>query len=143
MRLPATVIVAPYGDIHSCPRSRRSFAYFAQRTRPELAGFLGSAFWERHILQAAHHEPAIRYAVIAIGSLHEQKTSPDNNEQATFALEHYNLAIQSLLAPLERNEEQAVDVCLINCILFICFEVMMSPSGHGIAQIVCEAYFSL
>lgn len=41
----------------------------------------------------------------------------------TFALEEYNLAIKHLLISLSLNGERRIDVCLITCILFICFEV--------------------
>lgn len=112
----------PSLDIHDCAQSRRSFAFFTQRTSPQLAGFFGSVFWERLVLQTAHHEPAIRHAIVAIGSLHEQKTVAGGFD-VTFALEQYNLAIKKLLSPLSQAGARGVDVCLISCILFTCFEV--------------------
>jgi len=43
----------------------------------------------------------------------------------SFALEHYNLAIRDLLVPLAQNKKRGVDVCLIACLLFTCFEVRL------------------
>lgn len=116
------VTAGPSTDIHDCSQSRRSFAFFMQRTSPQFAGFFGSVFWERLVLQTAHHEPAIRHAIVAIGSLHEQKTVATDPE-VIFALKQYNLAIKKLLAPQSQTGERGVDVCLISCILFTCFEV--------------------
>lgn len=96
-----------------------------QRTCPQLAGFFGSDFWGRLVLRAAYHESAVHHAVVAIGSCHEmaehQAAIADAN--GAFALEQYNLAIRDLLVPLSQNGERGVDLCLISCILFACFEV--------------------
>lgn len=124
----AAITAGPSIDIHhACETSRRSFSFFIRRTSSQLAGFFGSEFWERLVPQAAHHESAIRHAVVAIGSLHEQKTV-GRDSGVRFALEQYNLAIRALLAPLSQNKEQGVDICLMTCILFACFEVCMFPS---------------
>lgn len=110
---------------HASPQAHRSFAFFVHRTCPQLAGFFGSDFWERGVLQAAYHEPAIRHAIVAIGSLHELFEHNVTMVQANriFALEQYNLAISKLLVPITRSEDRGVDVCLISCILFTCVEV--------------------
>ncbi|KAK3944425.1 putative transcriptional regulatory protein [Diplogelasinospora grovesii] len=125
--VPATVMTGPF---NACARSRRSFAFFTQRTCPQLAGFFGSDFWERLVLQSAHHESAIRHAIVAIGALHEHQAMRAG-ASGTFALEQYNLAIRSLLVPLSQNRQQAVDVCLISCLLFTCFENMQGR--HAVA----------
>jgi hypothetical protein len=120
-----SIIAGPSSDIHPSTQSHRSFSFFVQRTSPQLAGFFGSHFWERLVLQTAYHEPAVRHGVVAIGSLHEmfehQTVMSDANK--AFALKEYNLAIRHLLTPLPPNGERRIDVCLITCILFICFEV--------------------
>jgi hypothetical protein len=98
-----------------------------QRTCPQQAGFFGSDFWERLVLQAAYHEPIIRHAIVAIGSLHEllERRTVIKDVDKVFALDQYNLAIRGLLLPLSQTGERRVDVCLIACILFTCFEVWM------------------
>lgn len=119
---PAALTTHPSAEIHPCASSRRSFSFFVQKTSSQLAGLFGSEFWERLVLQAAHHEPAIRHAITAIGSLHENKTFGRDSE-VKFALRQYNLAIRSLLATPSPGEQRGLDVSLISCILFICFEV--------------------
>ena len=109
---------------------RRSFEFFRSRTATQLSGFFASELWERSILQASHHEPAIRHAVIALGCLHQRfenghrhilKQDRDT-EDYPFALKQYNLAIKHLVKPAIKGQ-QAIDVCLIACVLFCCFEV--------------------
>lgn len=48
-----------------------------------------------------------------------------------FALEQYNIAIRDLLVPLSQNGERGIDLCLISCILFSCFEVITAYFVHG------------
>ncbi|KAK9426678.1 hypothetical protein SUNI508_00205 [Seiridium unicorne] len=116
--------IGPSVDVYESLESSRSFAFFLNRTSPQLAGFFGSEFWERYVLQAAYHESAVRHAIVAIGSLHElvEHRAEVDDINGTFALEHYNLAIKGLLVPLSLYGERGIDVCLITCILFICFE---------------------
>jgi len=72
----------------------------------------------------------IKHAVLALGSLHERFSNDDrsilnpiwNKGEGGFALVQYNKAIQHLVKPVD-NGQQAVDVCLIACMLFSSFEV--------------------
>lgn len=112
-------------------QERRSFYFFCSRTVVRLSGFFVAGFWNRWVLQAFHHEPAIRHAVIALGSIHERFDGGDvsvlgSNRDATrggFALEQYNHAIQNLIEPGAKGKRPPFDVCLISCVLFACFEV--------------------
>lgn len=87
------------------------------------------------MLQAAHHEVAIKYAIVALGSLHEGCVRGDSRirwegEEGTrlnFATSQYVKAIGHFCDP-ERKERKRTDVVLITCILFICFEVSVSTS---------------
>ena len=106
---------------------RRAFNFFRSRTSTQLSGFFASDIWDRSILQATFHEPAIRHAVLALGCLHEvfersDKSILKRNVGCKFALEQYNLAITHLVKPAMKGQ-QAIDVCLIACMLFCCFEV--------------------
>lgn len=112
----------------------RCFEYFRTRTGPQLAGFFPSDFWSSLILRATFHEPVIKHAVLALGSLNERFANGDksilnpiwNSGEGGFALTQYNQAIQHLVKPASRGQ-QAVDVCLIACMLFSSFEVSRSP----------------
>lgn len=125
------VSCSPSYDNHASWQSNHSFAFFIQWTCPQLAGFFGSDFWEHFTLQAAYHEPAVRYALVAIGSLHELSGSPIPLADAdkAYPLEQYSLAIRSLLnrssVAIEGGGSVDVDICLILCILFTCFEVIL------------------
>lgn len=119
------VTSGPSFDVHVPSKLKRSFEFFVQRSCLSLAGFFESDFWERLVLQAAYHESAVYHAIVAIGSFHEllEHQIKGIYENPDFALLQYNLAIRELLVPLSQNGERAVDVCLISCILFACFEV--------------------
>lgn len=130
------VIRGPNIGVVGSPKERRSFHFFQERTAPQLSGFFSGDFWERLLLQATHHEPSIRHAIIALGSLHERfeqdngfvVQSDANGWTDDFALKNYNLAIKYLMHPLSRNGQQAIDVCLISSVLFACFEVRYSQA---------------
>lgn len=127
------MIPNPVFDTRGSVEERRCFDFFLNRTASQLSGFWDSDFWDCSILRATHHQPAIRHAVLALGSLHERFEAGDrsvmnpiwNKGEGGFALKQYNQAIQQLIKPASKGQ-QAVDVCLIACMLFVCFEV--SPS---------------
>ena len=112
-------------------QEHRNYYFFRQRTVPQLSGCFGSEFWERLVPRTTHHHLAIRHAVLALGSLHERFERGDrsifasnmDNAQGGFALQQYNKAIQSLIKVFSTNERQPMDICLIACVLFACFEV--------------------
>ena len=80
----------------------------------------------------------IRHAAVALGSMHERYTSGDPtvlrpHEDAVaggFALCQYNKAINLLVHRADSvpgiSSRQNVDVALITCLLFTCFEVSWS-----------------
>jgi hypothetical protein len=123
---------APPVELFGSDKERRSFHFFRITTAYQLSGFCGDGFWDKLILQATHHEPSIRHAVIALGSLHERFIKHNGLTSRSdpllyldeFALRQYSLAIRSLFdeAP-GREKPAAVDICLVTCVLFACFEV--------------------
>ena len=125
-----TVIASPLWDARGGGEERRCLDFFVNRTAIQLSGFWGSSFWDCFIIRATHHEPAIRHAVLALGSLHERFEAGDRSVlnpvwdkmEGGFALKQYNQAIQQLIKPTNKGQ-RAVDVCLIACMLFACFEV--------------------
>lgn len=127
-RTIVTVQAGPSVELFDNPQSKRSFAFFRQRTSPQLSGFFKSEFWESLVFRVAHHESAIRYALVALGAAHEASEGRPTSPSAikSFAVEQYNLAIKELLVPLAKRGQRAVDVCLIACIMFVNFEVRSS-----------------
>ena len=92
-------------------------------------------------MQVSQHERPVWHALVALGSLHEnfEKMPGFGLVRAgydTFALQEYLKAIRALLGPADSLPPASivnaagtpsggltVDVCLISCILFVCFEV--------------------
>jgi hypothetical protein len=127
-------------------RETRSFQYFYERTVSSLAGYGGSEFWSRLVLQVSQHEKSVWHALVALGALHENFENYHDiaafgllqNAQDNFAIQEYVAAIRALLDPsspllpdtctrasTETTTNITVDVCLISCILFVCFEVKL------------------
>ncbi|KAF2493017.1 hypothetical protein BU16DRAFT_424028, partial [Lophium mytilinum] len=50
----------------------RSLKFFQLYTAPEMAGFFDSTFWVQDLLLAANEHQSIRYAVTALGALHQK-----------------------------------------------------------------------
>jgi hypothetical protein len=108
----------------------RGYKYFQERTLPELCGNLDTAFWNALILRAGHTQPAIRYILTALGSLHESlelayseaRTDSGDAEQAQVTtLKHHRRAIQ-LLQNIGDNVN--IETVLVSCILLVCFETL-------------------
>lgn len=125
---------SPHIGFLGTEKERRSFEFFRQKSAPQLSGFFGGDFWKRLLLQAALHEPSIRHAILALGSLHSKfeqnnnliKRSHTNGWTDDFASKNYSQAINLLVGPLSQEGRQAIDVCLICSILFACLEVSRS-----------------
>ncbi|TEY71534.1 hypothetical protein BOTCAL_0091g00190 [Botryotinia calthae] len=109
-------------------------------TAPMMGGFGKESCWSEMIPRAAHHEPSIRHAVVALGALHHSRernsrsTSPNNllsSAEEQFPLLEYNRAIKCLVEPFSKKERQAMDM-------------MQGNYGHGVAhqqsgsKILCE-----
>lgn len=126
-------------------RESRCFQYFYERTAPALTGISGSIFWNIFVLQLSQREKSVWHAIVALGSLHEKFVEKEQRlggleflrrEQDAFTIREYSTAIRALLSPAGKtNGEMAasgfgdvtIDVCLISCILFTCFEVGSPP----------------
>ncbi|KAK5165160.1 uncharacterized protein LTR77_009258 [Saxophila tyrrhenica] len=97
--------------------------------------------WETLALRLSHSEPAIRSAIIALGSMHRargleppNKTSPTlEPEQYSFALQHYARAVSDVqkrltcASPGQRSEN--VEVTLLACLMFMTFELLQGSYG--------------
>lgn len=112
-------------------QERRCFYFFRQQAVFQLAGPCDLELWSRIILQAAHHDSAIRHATIALGSLYEQFEVIDSNQLLAqggatpdeFTLQQYVKAIGHVLEPISKRSPEATNAALVSCVLFVCFEV--------------------
>ena len=107
--------------------------FFVKNSAPQLAGYFDSPFWQRMVLQAGRHEPAVRHAIAAIGALHEKlltgAVNPDQSQDSKtrFALEQCNKSIQHLVKPETSQTKPDLQLMLTTCVLFTCFEALQ---GH-------------
>ncbi|KAI8217304.1 Aspercryptin biosynthesis cluster-specific transcription regulator atnN [Colletotrichum sp. SAR 10_77] len=80
-------------------------------------------------MQFSTFEPSVRHSLVAISNLYEQiEGSPQPQrrlhlQDQSFALQHYNAAINELKAIQTRDKQPIV---LIVCVLFICIEFLQS-----------------
>lgn len=113
-------------------QERRAFHRFKLRTVPAFAGGSEVDFWTSLVLQAAHREPVIRVAVIALGTLHEHYESragqydlsvnQDSSHKEAGLL--YGKAIRDLYQRIDRSKGETAKLAVIASILFACFEVL-------------------
>jgi hypothetical protein len=103
--------------------------YFGVCTAPTLSGNFSPDFWERRVLQAGQVEPSIRHALIAIAAVNHDFNNKQWNRGATdftleaFAFRQYTKAISHLHNLMSTS--QRLDMTLITCILFICFDCLL------------------
>ncbi|RFU35781.1 hypothetical protein B7463_g588, partial [Scytalidium lignicola] len=123
---------------------KRGFYYFLGCTARELSGYYDPSFWEQNILQAGVADPALRHAIIAIGSLHEDFSrkriefidsdigynEPDNY----FATSQYAKSIAQLRLSLESGKQGTV-TALMCCILFVCFDSLRGHLGSAMIHL--------
>lgn len=124
-----STITHPSADSHALtalpgtPSEQHSFNFFHSHTSPQLRGLFSSPFWSQHVLQASLREEAIWHAAVALGALHGVFADAETGGQE-FAVRQYIKAISCLT---RLGVERRVDVTLIACLLFTCFE---SLRGH-------------
>lgn len=104
------------------PRVARSIQFFTEQTIQQLSMFFPDEFWSTRVLQLAYTEPCIWHALVALSTYHERYIDQSAGGDASFALRHYNLAINSL-SSVRHNLSL---IHLVSCIVFICVEVYCS-----------------
>ncbi|KAH0272092.1 hypothetical protein KCU91_g6926, partial [Aureobasidium melanogenum] len=102
--------------------------FFSIRTGPALSNVLSHSFWSFSLPQLSLSEPAIRHALVALGSAHARFEAEATNNQAVqdaiqsdYTLRHYNESIRQLKLYLSR-ESQSLDIALLCCLMFISLE---------------------
>ncbi|KAK1674958.1 hypothetical protein BDP55DRAFT_553495 [Colletotrichum godetiae] len=119
------------------------FEWFVSRTTNQLPGVFNSPFWKTLVLQASSTEPAILYAVLALGAAHEttntdacivkrEPSSPDTADpQEHLSLQYYNKSIYHLQRHLRTPSTESIRVVLIVCTVYICMEFMQKRYKTG------------
>lgn len=123
--------------IPGTPAERRALHFFFSKTAPNIAGFFEPVFWTRIVIQLAQTEPAVRYAVQAIGATYAANTERDASALLgadDFALKAYNKAISAIVAA-NPNAEGRKKMTLITCVLFVCIEFMRGEMEAAVKHI--------
>jgi hypothetical protein len=120
---------------------QQGFHFFQSITASDLFGFAGPASWGPGILQASHYMPAIRYALTALGSLHQQLLTSQSlllypsptDKKFLFALDQCNQSINSLLKPTDGSgEKPSKEIILVACLLYCCFSSLQGNEYEAI-----------
>lgn len=115
--------------------------FFRTYTAAEFAGDFSTEFWDRKIFQAATIEPSIRHGILALGAIHKNYTETYQKPQAVaenatqaFAFRQYTKAIRILRESIVR-EPHSLDMTLISCILFICFDCLVGDQAAALVHL--------
>ena len=134
---PARLLLNPIED----PVEQSTLSFFTTFTALKLSGSFSSNFWERRVIQASMSEPSVRHGVIALGALHQDfisrhESSGNGHDPSTkaFAFRQYTTAI-SHLHQLMSTGTQQLDITLIACILFICFDCLLGNHTSAIIHL--------
>ncbi len=126
---------------------KRAIHFFRAEAAPVLSGSLDTSFWGRLVLQVSHSEPAVRLALMAVGSLfeHTQLKAPAlgttkaniqvSGRRYAFGIQCYNKAISALMTRIEQPDT-AEEVALLTCLLFVCVEFLKGNEAEALA--LCE-----
>lgn len=111
------------------------------RVAHSSVGPFDGEFWTGLLSQASRREPCIRYAMVAVSSMHRHFLSAAKFGESPLAvvskspstLHYYNKAISALSESISRGGSSTSTI-LICCILFICLEIIHGDSkafvGH-------------
>lgn len=128
---------------HSNEESR-AFHFFRTKVAINLGGFFDSSFWTLDVLRVAQHEDPVRHAIVALASLSETllDTAPGSNKQAPkpFAIRQHSKAISNLRKKIDESDDSSVEVILITCALFICYEMFQSHNEEALSHMSSGIY---
>ncbi|WYZ46724.1 hypothetical protein EsH8_IX_000949 [Colletotrichum jinshuiense] len=123
---------------------RRHFEWFVCQTSGKLPGVFNSLFWENLVLQASYTEPAVAYAVLALGAASkstitfsgvvkgEEAERQASVIQENLMLQYYNKSIFLLQTHLRTPSSDSIRVALIVCMIFVCLEFIQQHYRIGI-----------
>jgi hypothetical protein len=119
---------------------RRALDFFRRHTAHQFPGYFPDSFWNC-LLQLSHSEPAIRHAIVAVGSMHEQyeifgmasdalaESLPGSTHR--FGVLEYNKATSSLVKRLS-SDPNSILVTVAACLLFISIEFLRGEIDLGL-----------
>lgn len=115
---------------------QRAFHFYQARSSSGLFSPVSAGFWTKVIPALCYQEPAIRYAVFAIGNLHETFCGHQDSDLSlsSFAAAQYGKALRQLQTwtmPKHEGITGTVETLLplLTCALFICIEFMLGNAS--------------
>jgi len=130
---------------------RRIFGYMRERAIYDVSGYFESEFWDRLILRVSHTEPAVRHALLGLGSLcktHEEASRGPgpgcaavkagdeyaHHHHVQFAMRQYNKAVRLLASSLSASEPQ-LEAILTSCLVLVWLEFMRNDLDAGLRHL--------
>ncbi|RYP05301.1 hypothetical protein DL764_003899 [Monosporascus ibericus] len=98
---------------------------------------LGS-FWSVLVPQVAHHDVAVKHAVVALGSafhMHDRRLEKgDAQRLEVFVVTQYNEAIRSLRRHMASASSEDMEITLVCCLMFAFLEIIRSNSEAALVH---------
>ncbi|KAJ5105991.1 hypothetical protein NUU61_003338 [Penicillium alfredii] len=120
-------------------REERQYVhFFCTQVTEAISGVFHSDVWSQFLPQLSHQNSTIRHAVAAVGALYERRVlvlSNGSSEPEHFALQQYNKAIRDFLGQLGSAQEVGVELMLITCLLFVCFEMLQLNNQRALDHV--------
>lgn len=109
----------------------RALDFFRAQVAPVLSQHSSKQFWNVLVSQVGQQEPAVRHALVCIGSMYEGLGDNSHRllttSQETFAITQYNLALKKLISTASDK-----NMTLLVCLLFICIETLRGNKNMAI-----------
>ena len=107
-------------------QEKEAFHFFTVHVVGQLHGPFDPRIWHRQVLPISTTEPAVRHAVIALGSLRQHYSRAQTQSTDQFALQHYSKAMKALQNKIADQQHVPQDLILITCLSFVAFEFQQS-----------------
>ncbi|KAK4504193.1 hypothetical protein PRZ48_005109 [Zasmidium cellare] len=129
------------------PHEAQAFDFFRKQTLYFLPGCATATTWETIAMQLSHSEPALTCAIVAVGSMHQARTGRPAGlvmpvyepAQFEFAMDEYSRSVGLIQKYINENQSQSnknsVEVVLLACLMFICFELLHGNNYLGILHL--------
>ncbi|KAH8586807.1 hypothetical protein B0O99DRAFT_643560 [Bisporella sp. PMI_857] len=100
-------------------------------------------FWRNYVLPLGHSVGAIKHALMALGAAHRSflwNYSPDFNPSddrsyESIAIQQYNRAIQHVSVVMSDPSPMNIQITLVCCLIFICFENMRGQYAEALRHL--------
>lgn len=122
---------------NSFPEEKRAIEFFRLRTAQDLVSPFRTTFWSEQVILLAEHQPAVRHALVALGTAHEAFLC-GQAPISDFVLRHYNKAINTIMIGAKTNHSQTEEAALLTSIIFASLEILRG-CYHSAFKIVTSA----